>query len=342
MLTNTEVTLAFSDGVEHRLAVEPGQSVLDAALAAKLPVLHQCTAGSCSTCTAHLDAGEAELLPGASSSLMPSEREQGLHLLCVTRPKAACRFSLAYDSTAGAGQPVTVQCFVNKVERIASDAMRLELELAEGAWLNFRPGQFAQIRVPGTDVVRSYSMASTPADLPRLEFLIRLLPGGVMSNWLTDRARPDDVIELTGPFGAFFLKEKIRAPHVMIAGGTGLAPMMSMIDAIRATPGAKPPIVLSFGCQMPEGLFALDDLDLRGHWLPQLDTRISVDRGEPPEGIRVGNPVEAISQADALPPDAVAYLCGPPRMIEAARLHLEQLGLDPANIFAEHFAASGT
>jgi benzoate/toluate 1,2-dioxygenase reductase subunit len=340
MLTSTEVTIAFSDGVERKLAVEPGQSVLDAAIAADIPLLHQCRSGSCSTCVARLESGRAELLAGACSSLLRAEQEQGLRLLCVTEPKSACRFSLAYDSKAGAGHPATVQCFVNAVERIASDVMRLELELAEGSWMDFRPGQFVQVKVPGTGELRSYSMATTPKDLPRLELLIRLLPGGVMSEWLLNQAAPDQVLEVTGPYGSFFLKDKVRAPHVMIAGGTGLAPMLSMVDAIRAAPGNKPPVILSFGCQTPQALFALEELDLRRHWLPRLDTRISVDRGTPPEGIRLGNPVEAITAADGLTADSVAYLCGPPAMIHAARDHLERLGVAPANIFAEQFTAS--
>ena len=70
-------------------------------------------------------------------------------------------------------------------------------------------------------------------ELPRIELLIRILPGGMMSDWLVNRASVDDVVDVSGPYGQFFLKEKVRAPHVMIAGGTGLAPMLSMIDALR-------------------------------------------------------------------------------------------------------------
>jgi benzoate/toluate 1,2-dioxygenase reductase subunit len=226
------------------------------------------------------------------------------------------------------------------VERIASDVVRLEMELAEGYWMDFRPGQFIQVKVPGTEIFRSYSMATTAADLPRIELLIRILPGGVMSEWLTTKAKVDDVLDVSGPFGQFFLKEKVRAPHVMIAGGTGLAPMMAMVDALRAAPGRKPKIILSFGCQTPEGLFNLDQIELRQHWMPMLDARISVDRGEASDTVRVGNPVSAITAQDGLTPDSVAYLCGPPGMIEAARHHLESLGLSPENIFAEQFVAS--
>jgi len=343
MLTSaevSEVTLTFADGAEHVLAVETGQNVLDAGLAAGLPLLHQCRSGSCSSCLARLVSGHADHRAGAGSSLTPVEKAEGLRLLCMTEAQGACSFSLAYDSKVGENRPVVAQSFVNAVERVAADVVRLELELAEGSWMTFRPGQFINVRVPGTDAVRSYSMATTAADLPRIELFIRLLPGGVMSDWLENRAAPDDVVTIEGPFGAFFLKEKVKAPHVMIAGGTGLAPMLSMVDAIRATPGRKPPVLLSFGCQTPEGLFALDRLELRGHWLPGLETRVSVDRGEA-AGVRTGNPVAAITAQDALPPDTVAYLCGPPGMIAAARAHLEALGLSGDNIFAEHFTASG-
>lgn len=340
MLTNTKTTIAFSDGVEREVPVEPGQSVLDAALAADLPVLFQCRTGSCGSCLSRLVEGDADHMPGATGSLMPGEREQGYRLLCLTEAKSDCRFSVTYDSTAGAGRPVEAKCFVNAVERIASDVMRLELELADGFWFDFKPGQFIQVKVPGTDTFRSYSMATTAADLPKIELLIRMLPGGVMSDWLVNRASPDDVVDVSGPYGHFFLKPKVRAPHVMIAGGTGLAPMLSMLDTLRQTSGRKPPVILSFGCQSADGLFALDQLDLRRQWMPTLDTRISIDRGEPADGIRVGNPVEALTETDGLGPDSVAYLCGPPGMIAAARRHLEQLGLLPENIFAEQFVAS--
>ena len=340
MLTTTRSTIAFSDGVEHELSVADGQSILDAALAADAPVLYQCGTGSCGSCLARLEQGDADHRTGSTSSLLPSEREQGYRLLCLTEPKGDCRFSVGYDSAAGAGRPIKAKCLVNAVERIASDVVRLELELADGFWMDFQPGQFIQVKVPGTEVARSYSMASTIADLPKIELLIRILPGGVMSDWLVNCAAPDDVVEVSGPYGQFFLKPKVRAPHVMIAGGTGLAPMMAMIDALRRTPGKKPPVILSFGCQSEEGLFALDQLALRRDWMPTLDTRISIDRGTASAGIRVGNPVEALTAGDGLGPDSVAYLCGPPGMLAAARRHLEGLGLSPENIHAEQFIAS--
>ncbi len=332
--------LRFADGVERVVAVRQGELVLDAALAADVPVLNQCRSGSCTSCLARLIEGEAVMRAATASSLTKSEREEGLRLLCLTEAQTDCRFAIDYDSTAGTNRPVKVQAFVDAIERVASDVVRLRLELAEGHWLDFRPGQFIQFRVPGSDEVRSYSMASAPDELPSLELLVRLLPNGVMSDWLRSTAAVDDVVELEGPFGNFFLREKVRAPHVMIAGGTGLAPMMAMIDSLRKRAGRKPSVLLSFGCTHADGLFHLDALDLRRLWLPSLDLRISVEQGEAGEGMLSGNPVAAVTAADATGPDTVAYLCGPPGMIHAARAHLEGLGLRSENIFAEQFVAS--
>ena len=340
MSESAKITIAFNDGVERQFSVEPGQNILEAALGEDVPILHQCRSGSCSSCLAKLVKGEAEVQPGASSTLIPSEKAQGLRLLCVSRALTDCTFQLGYDSAAGANRPRQVNAFINAIERVADDVVRLELELAEGDWFEFRPGQFIQIQVPGTDMVRSYSMASTPGELPRVELLIRLLPGGVMSTWLLERAKVDDVLPISGPFGQFFLKEAEKAPHIMVAGGTGLAPMMSMIDVIRARSGRKPRMLLSFGCQTQSNLFHLDAIRLRQHFLPSLDVQLSVDRGPAPDGVRIGNPVEALGAGDPLDPDSVAYLCGPPGMIDAARRRLEQLGLAPGNIFAEQFVAS--
>ena len=275
-----QVTLRFADGATHTVLTEDGRSVLDAALQAGAPLIHQCHSGSCSSCIATLCEGSAVTQAGATTSLLSSEYAAGQRLLCVTRAQSDCVFELPYTSTAGQIAPVTAHAFVDGIERIASNVMKLTLELAEGDWLDFRPGQYLQVEIPGTETVRSYSPSSIAADLPRLELLVRLLPGGAMSSWLEGGAKPDDVVKIKGPYGAFFLREDHRrAKHIFVAGGTGLAPVLSMVDGIRQWGGRKPPMLLSFGCAVPEALFCLDELELRREWLPTLETRISVDRG---------------------------------------------------------------
>lgn len=334
-----QVTFNFADGVSRSLSVAGGTSILDAALEAEIPLLYQCRSGSCSSCVAQLSEGEAHTRLGASSTLLASEYAAGQRLLCLCQAQSDCTFELGYGSEVGSSVAQQVHAFVDSVERIASNVMRLTVELAEGDSLEFRPGQFMQIEVPGHGAVRSYSPSSTATDLPKLEFLIRLLPGGAMSGFLEDKAAVEDVLTLSGPYGAFFLREeKRRAPHIFVAGGTGLAPILSMIDALRQGGGRKPPMLLSFGCANPDALFCLDDIELRQQWLPSLEARICVDR-EPREGLHHGSPVSALREGD-VSPETVAYLCGPQPMIDAATARLIELGVDPANIFAEQFVAS--
>src|SRR5579862_7901474 len=281
------VSFRFRDGAQRSIVTDGSIPLLDAALAQGLPLLYQCRSGSCCTCTAHLVAGDAEMASDAGTALLKSEREKGFRLLCRSRPRSACAFDLAYDSSIAAGAARKARVFVNALDHLAPDVMRVRLELAEDDWIDFRAGQFIQVRVPGTDAVRSYSMSSTPSELPNLDLLVRLIPGGVMSEYLRSRARVDDVLQIEGPFGAFFHRDQIKAPHVMIAGGTGLAPVLSMIDALRRKPGRKPRVLLSFGCASCESLFCVDELELRRLWLPTLATRVSVDRGAEADGIRI-------------------------------------------------------
>lgn len=334
-----QITLNYADGVSRSFEVAPGELILDAAIAAEIPVLYQCQSGSCSTCTATLACGDAHTRAGASSTLLASEVAAGTRLLCVCEAGSDCSFDLAYSSEAGAIVAHDVHAFIDSVEQIASNVVRLTVELAEGEWMDFRPGQFMQIEVPGLGVLRSYSPSSVATDLPKMEFLIRILPDGAMSNFLSKVAEPDQVLKLRGPYGSFFLREEHkRAPHIFVAGGTGLAPILSMIDTLRQYGGRKPSMLLSFGCATPDALFSLEEIALRKQWLPTLDTRICVDR-DPQEGMHHGNPVSALREGD-VHPDTVAYLCGPQVMIDAATRRLIALGANPGNIFSEQFTPS--
>lgn len=335
-----KVTLNFSDGVTKKFEVQPNTSILDAALENDIPLLYQCRSGSCSSCICTLKDGQASTLNGKSSTLLSSEYNLGNRLLCISKADADCSFDLDYGSDIGAISAQEVKAFINSIEHLGANAVRLKLELAEGYYLQFRPGQFMQISIPGIGAVRSYSPSSTNQSVPELEFLIRLIPGGKMSTYLTEHAKVDEVLTLSGPYGSFFLREEHkRAKHIFIAGGTGLAPILSIIDTLRQSRGVKPKMLLNFGCATPEALFCLDDIALRSEWLPTLEARICVDR-EAQEDHHAGSPVSALSESDISDPNTVAYLCGPQPMINAAITRLLELGVKQENIFAEQFVAS--
>ena len=335
-----QITLNFSDGVTKQFSVPPKTSILDAALENDVPVLYQCRSGSCSSCLCTINDGDASTLDGESSTLLPSEYSLGQRLMCVSQANSDCSFDVAYSSEVGAISAQEAKVFIDSIEHIGTNTVRLTVELAEGYHMSFRPGQFMQINVPGVGLVRSYSPSSTNQNLPKMEFLVRLIPGGVMSTYLEKQAAVDQILTLTGPYGSFFLREEHkRAPHIFVAGGTGLAPILSIIDTLRQSSGIKPKMLLSFGCATPDALFCLEDIELREQWLPTLETRICVDR-EAKESHYLGNPVSPLQADDVTDPNTVAYLCGPQPMINAAIARLVELGVKAENIFAEQFVAS--
>jgi len=247
----------------------------------------------------------------------------------------------SYPSTLlDAGQPQAFKAKVFGIRREASDVVRLTVRAPKKIPFEFEAGQFLRFRVPGSDEWRSYSMASSPMKPHEMDFLVRLIDGGRMSRWLVDDCEPGALIDAEGPFGSFFLRPA-RGKHIFIAGGTGLAPILSMIEALRYASGPKPDILVSFGCNSPDQLFALDALELYSQWLPSFEARVSLLEEGGPQKCRRGNPVDAITANDI--GDAahtVAYLCGPPAMIDAARRHLGSLGVPDNQIFNETFVAS--
>ncbi|MGE3934246.1 MAG: FAD-binding oxidoreductase [Rhodospirillaceae bacterium] len=333
----TEVRLRFRDGVERTVEAAPGESVLAAAIRAGVKLVHQCESGSCGTCMARLVAGEVAGIPGRALALLAGEIRDGWRLTCSVAAAGDCAFDLDYPSTLLDGpQPTVMPATVTALDWVAKTVARLEIAV-DAADFAFEPGQYVRIRVPGTDAWRSYSMATTAKELPRMRFLIRRLDGGTMSSWLQGGCAPGAAVEVEGPLGSFGLSPA-KGPVLMVAGGTGLAPMLAMLDALRTRPGPKAQALLCFGCTAEDDLFYLDELELRRFWMPGLKTRVALM--QPPAGAfdgAVGTAVSLIDDTDLARPGLTAYLCGPPPMIEAARERLIAGGVPAEAIRAEHF-----
>ena len=336
-----KIEFTFADGAEYEIDCTAEETILAAALRAEVPILSQCQSGSCGTCIGRLLTGETKIAQGESSSLLKSEREEGLRLTCQCYAMSDCTFSIDYDSALGEVIPERYEANIEQLQWVSNDVVQIKLALPEDDWFEFEPGQFVQLRVPGTEHWRSYSVASGQRDMPLFDLFVRVLPEGVMSNYLKSEAEVGDLIELEAPFGSFRLR-KSKAPHIFIAGGTGLAPFFSMFEAIRLYSGSKPNMLLSFGCANDAGLFALPELDDAAFMLPSLDYRVSVEEKlDPDTAAMIGNPVAVIGADDIIDEQTVGYLCGPPGMVEAARNHLISLGVSADNIFAEQFLPSG-
>jgi NAD(P)H-flavin reductase/ferredoxin len=331
------VRVIFSDGGEHELRVSPGETVLEAAARFGVPVRSECQLGTCGTCKAKCLAGTFDL--ETEDGLTTMERRRGWALTCVMRPITDCVLEFPYPGVsrqATIGQ--TIHGTIIRLEMVCNTVCRVLVDLGAASF-DFVPGQYVNIEVPGSGVTRSYSMANAPCAVRFAEFFIRLLPTGVMSDYLRSTAREGHELCLRGPFGSFSLR-RARSSMLMVAGGTGLAPMLSILQHLVDIGETHQPIVLLFGVNFTSDLFCLErikQLQARFDTLIQQSIVLHAPTGWTDE---VGYVTALLRSEYVTSGDLDAYVCGPPPMIEAATAWLVRHSVPEANIFAEKFLPS--
>ncbi len=324
------VSLLFSDGACQRLAVPPGGNLVEAAAAAGLHLLTDCSNGQCGTCTAQLVSGAVDLDDYDRAVLPDDDRAAGAVLPCVCRVGSPCVIEFPYDASEALGEePAPIEAEVTAVEQVAEETVRLEVQLPQA--VAFEPGQYVRITPAGADFHRSYSMANRPGT-DRLQFFIRQVPGGAFSGWLA-AARAGDRVSLSAPHGTFFLRDEDR-PRLFVAGGTGVAPFLSMLRSMADQPPVQRTTLL-VGARTPGHLFALDEVQALRERLPGLDLQVAVEQDAAP-GCHAGYATDLIP-ALGLDPSTRVYLCGPPPMVEAGRRAAEAAGLRRADVLCERF-----
>ncbi|WP_144639302.1 2Fe-2S iron-sulfur cluster-binding protein [Bordetella genomosp. 13] len=332
-MSSVPITLLFSDGASRRVPAQCGQSIVQAAADAGLGLLTDCGNGQCGTCVAQLVSGEVELGKYDRAVLPDGDREAGAILACVSRVAGPCVVELAYDlSEACAEDSPPVSGRVIALQQVARETMRLDVELDQA--VEFQPGQYVRIRPEGEEQWRSYSMAGLSGQR-RLTFYIRLVEGGRFSSWLGGAAAVGSAVEVSEPHGSFFLRDEDR-PRLFVAGGTGLAPFLSMLAALAENPGARAiPTTLLVGVRSGAHLFALEQLGaLRAAW-PELQVRLAAE-AEPQGDCHQGYATDLIASLNADPRTRV-YLCGPPAMVEAGRQAAHAAGLSRQDMLCERF-----
>nr|WP_298412704.1 2Fe-2S iron-sulfur cluster-binding protein [uncultured Halomonas sp.] len=334
----------------HPIELSKG-TILDAALKAGIPYPHDCRSGECGQCKSRLLQGEVRHDPCLAVALSPEERQSGLLLACRCRPKTD--IVVCWQET-GAQQPAFApashSATVHKIERKSRSVVRLWLTPV-GAPMEFMAGQYARLRI-GNLPARSYSMANlSGADL--LEFHITHLPDGLVSDHIAQQLKPGDAVHLEGPFGTAHLREEHDGPLLAVAGGTGLAPILSILrTALAKRP--EQTIHLYYGVREHDDLHAEEELawladsysNLRVHIVltkstqaetHQIQTRLS--DAHLPKTYRKG----ALHHVFAADFDSLAgvplYTAGSPGMVEAVREMGIAKGVAPSDIHADVFRA---
>jgi naphthalene 1,2-dioxygenase ferredoxin reductase component len=310
--------------------VEPGANLLEALRQAQIPMSYSCMAGRCGTCRCRVIAGE--VLDGGRAEQRPFDGQDCDVLACQTFVTEPCTIEIPEPDEIVVHPARILKATVLAVDSLAHDIRRLVLKPAKP--LEFSPGQYAQLQFT-PEHVRPYSMAGLPGD-DTLEFHVRVVPDGRVSGYIAHTLQPGDAVRVSGPLGTAYLRRKHEGPMLCVAGGTGLAPVLSVLRGAVAQ-GMRNPIHLYFGVRSPRDIYGLDWLAALRQQHPALTVHVVVTSGGDPREHRCGLVTDAIEQDFASLDGFRAYLCGSPPMVEAATVLARHKGIDAAHVYADAF-----
>jgi propane monooxygenase reductase subunit len=316
------------------------ETVLEAAFRQGYNLAYGCREGQCSACKCYLLEGEVDLLPYSTFALSETEEANGYTLLCRALPYEDLVVELLHFDPDNYRLENPIRdglAVVEKLEPLTHDIRLLDLRVHEPEDFSFLPGQYVDLWVPDAgDARRSFSMSNLPG-AGRIELMVKCYPGGAFSGLLESALRAGDELRFTGPYGAFHLRRSPR-PVLMVAGGSGMAPIMSLLREL-AQQRTDRTVRFFYGARMRRDLFHLDEIAELGDQIPDFRfvTALSEDPDEP--GHANGFVHEAVGDylKSAEVDDPEVYMCGPTAMIDAANELLADHGVDEDRIFHEKF-----
>lgn len=321
----------------RHFSAESTENLIDAALRQGLLLPYGCRNGSCGRCKGNLVSGQVEWLPHQHAVLSEPERATGTVLFCSVMPRSDLTIE-AHEIRVTGDIPVRkLRVKVDVLEWLAHDVVRLYLKLPAGQRLQYLAGQYLDILLP-EGKRRSFSIANSPQSGDRIELHIRNLEGGAFSGQLLGGVQEKSLLQIEAPFGQFYLRKDSAHPLILIAGGTGFAPIKAIIEQAFSS-GVERSLVLYWGVRAVRDLYlaALPNAWLRDHpnfrFIPVLS---QPEPGDAWSG-RIGLVHQAVL-ADYRDFSAFdVYAAGPPPMVKATHDALIARGLPPSQFFSDPF-----
>jgi phenol hydroxylase P5 protein len=326
------------------IEVEEGQTILDAALRAGVYLPHACGHGLCATCKIDILDGEVEHGEASPFALMDMEREEGKCLACCATPMSDLEVEADIDEEPDA-ETHSVRDFVGVVSKIQTLTPRIKsIFLAiENDGIAFQAGHYVNLKIPGLDRPRAFSISSPPSDVNLIELNVCLVEGGKGTHWLHEKLKVGDELPFSGPYGRFFVRHSNPEPMIFLAGGSGLSSPKSMILDLFER-GEQREITLIYGARNQQELYyrelfeELADEHTNFHFVPTLSDE-PADSGW--QGAR-GYVHEALKETfGGVFTGHKAYICGPPPMIDGCITTLMQGRLFERDMFMENFYTQG-
>jgi benzoate/toluate 1,2-dioxygenase reductase subunit len=332
------IALNFEDGISRFVECRPGETVADASYRVGINIPLDCRDGACGTCKGFCESGQYDNGSYIEDAMTEEEAAEGYILACQMKPSSDCVIRIAATSNVCKTGVSSHKGQISAIDHLSPTTTSFSMKLEPEPPLTFLPGQYVNIVVPDTGgQKRSYSFSSSP-HAPEVSFLIRNTPSGLVPTYMRERAQVGAPLEFTGPVGSFYLRE-VRRPLLFLAGGTGLAPFLAMLETVSHT-GCKYPIHLIYGVTNDPDLVYVDKLEQVAHRLPNFTFACCVadEQSSYPNKGYVTRYIEPQHMHDG---DVDVYLCGPPAMVDAVRNHMSEQGMTSTNFYFEKFANSG-
>lgn len=337
---NFQVTVQPSG---RQFEVERDETLLSAAIRRGIGLPYGCKDGACGSCKSRLLEGRVIHGAHQPKTLTPEEETAGMVLTCCATPQTDCVLEARAVPGAGDFPVLKLPSRVVSIERPAPDVALLRLQLPANQNFQFRAGQYVEF-ILRDGARRSYSMANAPHNLgtpPAIELHIRHMPGGKFTDHVFGAMKEKDILRMEGPFGSFFLREDSDKPIVLLASGTGFAPIKAIVEQLQQL-GSTRPVSLYWGCRSKADLYLHDWALQAANALPQLRYVPVLSEPKPEDGWsgRTGFVHEAV-MAD-LPELAghQVYACGAPVMVASAqRDFVARCGLPADEFYADAFTS---
>ena len=325
------------EGGDQDVEAEGGDTILDACLLAGVGFAYSCQAGNCGTCRCELLSGDILELERSEHALSDADRARGIVLACRTQVWGDVRIRRVDDDELVMHPSRILSCRVAAMEPVTGDIWRVRLGIVSGGPFSFSAGQYASIEYAfAHGKPREYSIASRP-DEPWLEFHVREGGAGSVTADFGRRLQVGDEVRVTGPSGSAHLREKHAGPIIAIAGGSGLAPIRSILSTLRIN-GRDNPVHVYFGARTARDVYA--EAEMRSWVEGRPGSRAQVVLSDDADGAvdlprRAGMVTDAVDADFASLDGFKAYVAGPAAMVEAATALLLRKGVPTRDIHAD-------
>ena len=316
-----------------RLNIHSGQNLLDVLRDNAVPISYSCMSGRCGTCRCKVIDGE--LRYSGSQTGRPTTDQDSYVLACQSVVTQSCAIEIPDMDEVVVHPAKIIKGTVTVLEALTHDIRRVRIKPAKP--MAFSPGQYATLQFT-PDHIRPYSWAGLPDD-DEMEFQIRQVPGGRVTDYVFSALKVGDAVRISGPLGTAYLRQKHLGPMLCVGGGTGIAPIVSIVRGAMAAQ-MRNPVHVYFGVRSQEDSYDLERLRQIAQAHGNMQLHVVVATGPVSNGLRSGLVTDAIQNDLPRLNDFVGYFCGAPAMVEALNTVAQSLGMPLEKIHADAFYPS--